>query len=269
MLDGPEWRRLLHRVWVHASVEDSLALRLAAVKLVLPPHAVVCGLTAAWLFGVDVRRLDDLDVHVSFPAGKRRRPQAGLVVSQETLGPGDVCVIGGIRVTTAVRTAFDCLRLLRGAERVVVADALTHLGRTSVAELRAYFATQHRLRNIRVGEQMLDQVEPASESPMESRVRLSFVAAGLPRPVAQWELRQNGEFVARLDLAWPELKVAVEYDGAWHWAQRQQDDRRRDRVRALGWVVIVVHADDYYRRRDLMCQEVAAALDVARRRIAS
>ena len=59
-LQSAPWRRIFREVWVHADVADSLEMRLAAVRLVLPLRAVVCGLTAAWLHGLDVRRLDDL-----------------------------------------------------------------------------------------------------------------------------------------------------------------------------------------------------------------
>src|SRR5690242_20611632 len=84
-LRNSEWRQVLRGVWAHISVEDTREFRFAAVKLILPMRAVVCGLTAAWLYGADVRRGDDLDVHVSFPRGGRVRPRKGLVVSQETL----------------------------------------------------------------------------------------------------------------------------------------------------------------------------------------
>jgi very-short-patch-repair endonuclease len=260
-LRGAEWRRLFRSVWVHRSVPDTRSIRLAAVRLVLPDRAVACGLTAAWLYGADVRRETDLDVHVSFPKGGRVRGRPGVVVSQETLDPEDIVVIEGLRVTSPVRTAYDTLRLSSGLERLVVADALTALRRTSVEEIGSYFRTHRRRRNVRVGERLVDLIEPRSESPMETRLRTRLVESGLPRPVAQYELRDGaGGFVARLDLAYPEQRVAVEYDGAWHWGQRRHDDRRRDAARALGWIVIVVSADDVYAGAVQMCGRVGAAL---------
>ena len=260
-LRGSEWRHLFHDVWVHRSVQDTREMRLAAVRLVLPPRAVICGLTAAWLYGADVRREDDLDVHVSFPKGGRIRSRPGIVVSQETLAPGDVWTWKGLRVTSPARTVFDCLRLLRGAERLVVADALTHLGRTSIDEISSYFAAQRGLRNLRVGALLIEQIEPKSESPMETRVRVRLIESGLPRPEAQWVVRDRRDrFVARLDLAYPAQKVAIEYDGAWHWAQRRKDDRRRDAARRLGWVVIVVSAEEFYGSFDDIVAEVRSEL---------
>lgn len=272
MLQGrPHWRQLFRGVWVHQSVEDCLDVRFHAVALILPSHAVICGLTAAWLYGADVRREDDLDIHVSYPKGRRRRSRSGLVVSQEMLASGDVVTIRGVRVTTPTRTVFDCMRLLRGPEGLVVADAMTHLGRTTVHDIRAYFASQHRRRNVRVAELLIDSIEPLSESPMETRLRIDLEAWGIPRPVAQHEVRtRTGVFVARLDLAWPELKVAVEYDGAkWHDGRQDHDDLRRSRLEAMGWLVIVVRADDYATRRAEVAAEVWAAIRLRRRAAAS
>src|SRR3954468_10052404 len=267
-LESSPWRQVFRTVWVHQEVPDSRELRLAAARLVIPDYGVLCGLTAAWVLGVDVRREGDLDVHVGFAKGRRIRKRDGLEVCQETLDESDWCLIDGVRVTTPLRTAFDCLRWLRGAERVVVADALAHERLVSLEELRAYFASKRRLRNLRIGEALLDLVDAKSESPMETRTRLVIITGGLPRPVAQWEIRTPaGTFVARADLAYPEHKVAVEYDGAWHWAQRRADDRRRTAMPALGWEVLVYSSEDVYGDTDTIGREVGAALRM--RRLAS
>jgi len=196
---------------------------------------------------------------VAFQPGRRIRRQRFLVVTQETLSPDDITTVEGLLVTTPERTAFDALRLLRGAERLVVADALCHLGLTSVPAIRAYFAAQKRLRNLRVGARLIDLVEPLAESPMETRVRVALIEGGLPRPVAQFVVLDGwGDFVARLDLAYPDDKVAVEYDGAWHWDTRRDDDRRRDRLRAMGWDVLVVSAEDLKRPEAIVARTAAA-----------
>ena len=88
---------------------------------------------------------------------------------------------------------------------------------------------------------------------------MELIAGGLPRPEAQWVVdTRHGEFVARVDLAYPELKIAIEYDGAWHWKQRREDERRWARLRAEGWVVLVYSADDVFNTPLAMCAEVRA-----------
>ena len=241
------FRHVFREVWVPADVPDDRDCRLAAAKLVTPPHAVLRELTAAWIYGADVRQVGDLDVHVGYPPNRRRRQRPGVRVCQEALTPNDIWLVGGSAVTSPVRTSFDCLRLLPDPMGLVVADALTHLGRTSIEEIASYFAGQRRLRNLRIGERLVPDIEPASESPRETRTRVRIVRSGLPRPVAQFVVRDfAGVFVARLDFAYPEAKVAIEYDGAWHWEHHLDDERRRARLRELGWTVIVITARDLY-----------------------
>ena len=96
---------------------------------------------------------------------------------------------------------------------------------------------------------------------------MCLIDGGLPRPHAQVEVfSPGGRFVARVDLAYVEERLAVEYDGAWHWDQRRDDDRRRDALRALGWEVLVFSADDL-RTPDRVVARVRTALRT--RRLAS
>ncbi|HWS49826.1 MAG TPA: DUF559 domain-containing protein [Microbacterium sp.] len=73
------------------------------------------------------------------------------------------------------------------------------------------------------------------------RSRLMIVAAGIPEPVVQWEIRSDGRFIARVDLAYPELKIAIEYEGDGHRTERAQwriDIRRQRDLEDEGWIVI-------------------------------
>ncbi|MFC0533826.1 DUF559 domain-containing protein [Phytohabitans kaempferiae] len=66
----------------------------------------------------------------------------------------------------------------------------------------------------------------------------------MPRPVTQHVIERRDTFLARVDLAWPEQKVAVEYDGAWHsdGEQLHRDRRRLNRLLGADWVVLHVTA---------------------------
>lgn len=252
---------MVRGVWVAAEAPDTRELRLRALGLVLPPRAVVWGPTAAWLWGASVLADDDLDVHVLCPSGSRLRSRPGLRVIQGTLAADDVATWGPVRVTSAPRTAYDCLHRLSRTDGLITVDALAHLGRPTMRELTSYLENRAGMRGIRTVRRRLAEVEPLTESPMETRTRLVLVDGGLPRPVAQFVVYDDdGCFVARLDFAYPTEKVAVEYDGAQHWLQRRDDDRRRDRLRALGWTVIVVSASDVYREPERLVAQVATAL---------
>jgi len=79
------------------------------------------------------------------------------------------------------------------------------------------------------------------ESPKESETRLVIRAGGLPEPVVQWEVFDGSRLVARVDLAYPELKIAIEYDGDGHRSDREQwrrDIRRQRELERRGWIVI-------------------------------
>jgi very-short-patch-repair endonuclease len=255
------WRHVFRDVWVHCEVPDGRELRLAAVRLVIGGDAFLCGLTAAWLHGIDVQDRRSELVWVGCRNGARLRARAGCIVREITVEDNDLQSLDGVAMTTPLRTAFDCARWLGLTEGVVVADALAHAQRITAAELGAY-ATRHRgLRGVRRVAQVCDLVEPLSESPMETRLRVLLVTSGLPRPKAQWMVHDAARrFVARLDLAYPDERLAVEYDGSFHWAQRRADDRRRDALRALGWEVIVVSAEDYYREPQALVAKVRRAL---------
>jgi hypothetical protein len=259
-LRGLAWKRITRGVWIAASEPIDRGVWVEAARLVLPIDGVLCGLSAATVHGVDVRAADDLTVHVAFD-GQISRQRPGMMLRQVALRAEEVEVCGRWLVTTPIRTAFDCGRWLPIVEAVVVVDAMAHAELIDLAELEAFAKDHSRVRGLWRVVEVARLADPLSESPMETRLRLILVFAGLPRPVSQLNVFDSaGRFVARLDLAYEEQKVAVEYDGTDHWAQRRHDDRRRDALRALGWTVLVFSAEDVYRRPTTVARQVEAAL---------
>ena len=108
---------------------------------------------------------------------------------------------------------------------------------------------------------MFALVDGRSESPPESWVRLSCALAGLPAPVLQLEVVEDGAWLARVDLAWPDQRLIVEYDGEYHLDGRQiaEDDVRLAALVAAGWHVIRLSAADL-RQMDDVVTRIAAAL---------
>jgi very-short-patch-repair endonuclease len=98
-------------------------------------------------------------------------------------------------------------------------------------------------------------------SPQETRLRLLICRSGLPTPVAQHRVLVHGREIARVDFAWPDRKVAVEYDGLWHAEPGQfaKDRGRLNRLREAGWTVVFVTAADMHRPTELIAR-IAAAL---------
>ncbi|HWC33244.1 MAG TPA: DUF559 domain-containing protein [Mycobacteriales bacterium] len=260
-LRSEPWRGVFRDVWVHGVIPDSRELRLAAVRLVLGRYAFVCGHTAAWVHGIDAYdRHGDL-VWVGCPTGRRLRTREGCYTREITIEACDLDVVDGVLVTTPVRTVFDCARWLSKTEGLVVADALAYRGQLTAESLSAYRNQHKGIRHVGRVDETIRLLEPLCESPMETRLRIFLINAGLPRPTAQHVIRDSsGSFVARVDLAYVGSQVAIEYDGAFHWEQRRADDRRRDAIRALGWTVVVASAEDYFEQPQRFLRAVKDAI---------
>ena len=84
---------------------------------------------------------------------------------------------------------------------------------------------------------------------------------GLPAAVPQFEVRADGVFLARVDFAYPEQRLAIEYDGLWHAEPGQfaRDRRRLNRLFSAGWRVVFVTAADLH-RPDEVVRRIAEAL---------
>lgn len=104
-----------------------------------------------------------------------------------------------------------------------------------------------------------------TESPMETRVLQLLRRHGLPAPERQFVIERHGVFVARVDLAFPRWRIAIEYDSfEWHLgsAALVRDAARRNAVTAAGWTPMTTTADDVRTGGSAL---VRAILDVARR----
>src|SRR5690242_9228506 len=100
-------------------------------------------------------------------------------------------------------------------------DALLRVSGCTVLDARAVIGQHPGLRGVRRAAKALDVADGSAESPPESLTRMLLVAAGFPRPVTQIVVRDDdGHPVYRLDMGWPQYKVAVEYDGAQHWTDQ-------------------------------------------------
>lgn len=237
-LRGPAWQRIVRGVYADAILPLDHGLKAAATALVVPTAAALTGVSAAWLWGVRLASPAD-PVDVLCPPGTPLRSRTGLRVRHSPLPARDLDALVGIRVTTPLRTAWELALRLELTEAVVYLDALSGLERFDTTELDAYLAERSGRHGCRRAGRVFAMVDGRAESPQESRLRVRLVLAGLPAPVPQFEVRLRGEFVARVDLAWPEHRVAVEYDGRWHAdpAQLDRDRARLNRLLLAGWHV--------------------------------
>lgn len=259
-LAGAGYRRLYRGVYLPAdSPVDHLTMCTAAT-LLLPPGAALSHRSAAMLYAVNVLGREQ-PVEVTAAAGVRSQP--GLRVVRSSLAPGELWRRGGLPVTCPVRTAVDLARQPDLRAAVVGLDAMLYRRLITPEKLRAYLAAPRptRLAGVRTAGRALALARPFVESPMETLLRLEIVLDGLPEPVVQYEVRA-GRFLARLDLAYPRIRLALEYDGDHH---RERSVFRRDAVRLnqlrlLGWTVLRFTADDLLRNPGRMLAQIRAAV---------
>jgi very-short-patch-repair endonuclease len=261
-LTSSAWRRLFEDVYVHESVPLTHRAKCQAVALLLPPGAAIGGASAAHLLGADVVGRD-ARVEVTSPRAQRIPDRPGVVTRYSELQAGDIVFRDGIPVTTPVRTAFDVARRGELDDAVVAVDALLRVCGVEPAAIAAYAsAGRTGWRGVRQLGGVLAQAASGAESPMETRLRLVLTRSGLPMPVLQHRVfDQSGLFVARLDLAYVESRLGVEYDGECHWEPRavRRDLRRQNALRALGWSLLRFTADDVLRNPIRVVAQVDAA----------
>jgi hypothetical protein len=241
-------RHPIQGAYVAADVDDSIELRCVMLGLVLPPDCFVCDRTAAWIHVGD--RALAPNEHLEVPAISCFRPSdAGRLRNalsssgERAVRPHDLMEIGGLVVTTPLRTALDLGRLQPTADlKLHGMDCMLSLGSFTLDELVAEiprFARQRGVVELRVLGPLADG---GSESFGETALRLRWHGAGLPRSETQISVRVDGREVYRLDLGLEELLFGAEYEGEqWHGEdQRQYDEERRLWLEhERGWAISV------------------------------
>lgn len=116
---------------------------------------------------------------------------------------------------------------------------------------------------MRTARAALELIRVGADSQPETRMRLSLVRAGLPEPVLNHTVPgTHGNPVLWPDAAYPEQRVAVQYEGAHHNASDQylSDMRRADTTTACGWIEVRVSKFDLAGERPAVVSKVRAAL---------
>jgi very-short-patch-repair endonuclease len=258
VLRGPRYQRLFPDVYAPAALDPDLTLRARGAGVLVAGRGVVAGHAAAELHGASCGPPDDA-VDVVVPHSYRC---PGLHVHRGRVAPDEVTCVGGIPVTTPVRTAFDLARWAPTlTERVVAVDALGQHCEVDPDAVRT-------LRNRHLGmwhgadvAEVLALTDTRAESPMESRSRMALHLGGLPAPCVQHPVIARGVRYY-LDLAYPDVLLAIEYDGADH---RRQARARRDLWREaalteLGWKILRFDADVVLFRPERIVLEVRTEL---------
>jgi very-short-patch-repair endonuclease len=258
-LEGANWTRIGPSTYLWTDLRDDPMHRLEAARRRLPPSAAFSGLTAAWLHGFDVTPCDPIEATVPEEAGVSAR--AGIALRRSALREGDVVHLRNMPVTSIVRTVAEICSRLTLVEAVVIADDALHNRRVQIDQLASWASSNAGRRGIQNLRRVLSQVEPASESPMETRLRMVLVLRGLPRPKAQVPIHDRwGRFVGRPDLYYERHRLGIEYDGGVHRDALAEDNRRQNRLLNAGVRLLRFTAGDVLGNPDSVVSQVRAML---------
>jgi very-short-patch-repair endonuclease len=147
-------------------------------------------------------------------------------------------------------------------ERVVAVDRLANVCGFS-PDLLLYVSARNRgARGNELVPYVLAHADRRAESPMETRLRMLIVRAGLPRPEVQWVVQdEHTRTAVWLDLAWPDLMIGVEYEGAGHTEPGRvlRDVGRYTGLVDKGWRVYRYTKLEILRRPDLVVEQLTHA----------
>jgi hypothetical protein len=215
VLRGPRYRRLLPDTSVPRSERPpDLALRALAAYRWADGRGVLAGYAAAELLGASC---GPPGAPVEIVLARTPRAHAGVRATRARLDPAEVVAVRGVRVTSAQRTAFDLARRGPLVDRVVAVDALANAHGFAPEALWDLAARHPGVRGVGGLGEVLAHADRRAGTPMETRLRLVVVQAGLPAPEVQWAVQdERARTAVWLDLAHPEHKIGIEHDGAVH-----------------------------------------------------
>ncbi|MFJ4030198.1 hypothetical protein ACIPWF_21685 [Paenarthrobacter sp. NPDC089989] len=186
-----------------------------------------------------------------------------VVPHTRALKQGEIGLVDGLPCTSLVRTLVDCCRMLDYRQALILMDHALRKGvdRNELWDMCHALAGQNGVHTLR---RALKYADPRSESPGETLTRELIVRLRIELPDLQVKVRTN-EGNHRIDLAWPEKLVAVEFDGKIKYFDFAPTDevifRERQREKALieqGWTFIRLTWRDLFREQELKARIVTA-----------
>jgi hypothetical protein len=203
-----------------------------------------------WEFPGFLPGTDEPLIHVSRPdtAAIMRRP--GVKGHRGQFFGDEIVELRGLFVTSRTRTWLDCARKMSIDEITVVADHLLRVPRPDFEGRSEPYATPKDLADmldrhkgtpgIRKARLALEQSRVGSDSEPETRLRLALAYASLPEPQLNVPTELHAGVVRQPDLAYPEYRVAVEYDGDAHSEPGQivRDIAREEDFSRAGWTLV-------------------------------
>lgn len=244
-LRGRGFRLVLPGTYVAATTAITPRLRAAAALLPYDGAAWASHSSAARVYDLPIPTSADEHVSVRRAGLRRRHRGVRAHVGRSTV----VRVVDGVPVSEPRMLFVEMAETLSLVDLVVLGDAMVRRRLVSPDDLVRFCAEVHHKAAARA-RRAAAYVRPHVDSPMETRLRMLLVLAGLPEPRVNLTIRDEvGDVVRKYDLSYPEVRVAVEYNGRVHvlvpgaW---EADLGRRDAIDESEWRLLPVVSSGIY-----------------------
>ncbi|MDQ0822852.1 very-short-patch-repair endonuclease [Arthrobacter sp. V4I6] len=211
--------------------------------------------SAARLHGLYLWDVDNL-IHLTQPVRpSNERHGKDVRCHTRPFADHEVTLVRGLRATSLERTAADCAMMLPYRKALIVMDHALRLGADSGA-MQAMADSLDGRRGIRTFRRVLETADRSSESPGETLTRELILRLRIKAPEPQVEVTTRvGRH--RLDFAWKEEKVALEFDGKTKYFDYEPtpevlfEERRREKaLMEMGWRFLRIEWKDLFREEE-------------------
>ena len=258
-------RRLSRDTYLPVVAASDRLQRVRAVLMSAPAGAVVSHQTAASLFGLQLPLTpDDPLIHLTVPPPTRARHRKDRRIHVSAVPAVQIQRLAGVPVTSPGRTWLDLAAHVPPGALLALTDQMLRR-RYPRSGFDRVLERAPRARGTRAARAVLAIANPWAGSPMESVLRWLLHEAGLPAPVSQHVIRNGeGRFLGQVDMAWPDQRVLVEFDGNIHRERRVfvDDLRRQNGLVLADWTVLRFTSADVLGRPQSVVAVIRAPLGI-------
>lgn len=274
-----EWHRIRPgaycsgALWDGLSATDRYRLLCRAVLMKAHPSSVLTHVSAAVERGAPVWGIPLDEVHTTRTDGRGGRREAGVIHHRNVLPAEHVEMVNGVPVTVGARCAVETCTMAGVEAALVTVNGLLHSGQANLADVTAFAHDTRFWPESLSTTLVLRLADPRIESVGESRTCYFFFCHHLPRPEPQVVIHdEQGREFARVDFAWADLGVFLEFDGKVKYLEYRRDGesleefllrekKREERICLLtGWVCLRISWADLA-NPERLARRIRAVLD--------
>lgn len=236
--------------WESLSATDKHRVLIRAVLKRAHPAAVVSHISAAVERGAPAWRMSLDEVHLTRTDGKAGRREAGVVHHRGHMPEDHVDDVNGLSLSVPARCAVEVTTMATVESALVTVNGMLHAAMLSADQLAAMALSLKHWPDSLNTALVMRLCDARIESVGETRFDFLCWSQHLPRPTPQVRISdEHGQVVARVDFAWPDRGVFVEFDGREKYRRRRENEsleaflmrekQREERICQLtGWICI-------------------------------